>query len=72
MVGLRRELLRIPTVGSPLPALDIPACAVAIGPESREIRAATGLEILRLDQSGNVILRRRLAKPSSQSWVAAF
>lgn len=72
VVGLRRNVLRVPVDGPPLPPLDIPARSVAIGPASAEIWVATEQEVLRLNDKGEPEARYRFAKPSSQSWLAAF
>ncbi len=65
-----KGILRMPLQGEPLPPLEIPARAIAIGPESGQIWATTSEEVLKLNSEGKPILRYPLGRPSSQSWIA--
>jgi uncharacterized protein (TIGR03067 family) len=70
VVDLRKAILRVP-IGTHQPErLDIPAMAIAIGPETGQIWATTETEVLHLAKQGKSLARYPFEKRSGQSWIS--
>ena len=72
VVSLRREILRFTADGGELPALPIPAVAIAISPTTGQVWATTDTEIIGLDAEGRPAIRSPFGSRSGQSWLAAY
>jgi DNA-binding beta-propeller fold protein YncE len=70
VVDLRKAILRVPIGTHQSERLEIPATAIAIGPETGQIWATTENEILHLDKQGKPLARYPFGKRSGQSWIS--
>ncbi len=69
---LGKELLRFTADGRELPALPIPATAVAVSPTTGRVWVTTGSEVIGLDAEGRPAIRSPIGPKSGQAWLAAY
>jgi hypothetical protein len=72
VVNFGAELLGFTRDGRELPPLPVAAVAVAVSPTNGQIWVTTKTEILKVDETGEILSRTPFGADSGQSWLAAF
>ena len=73
VVNYRKSLTRVPFDGDEVQDFRMDARAVAVGVVTGDVWVTTGTDLLRIDPAtGKTLVQAPLAKPSDQSWIAAF